>query len=133
MKKGIQYLTTAQILAIHDLMVKRFGGSPGIRDLGLIESAVARPQASFDGNDLYVSLFDKAAALLQSLLKNHPFVDGNKRTALTSAGIFMEINGFKLKNSHAEEVEFAIAVDNQHLSIGEISSWLKKNSARLVQ
>src|SRR5688572_20333207 len=82
----VKYLSPQQVLAIHDQMIKRFGGSSGIRDVGLLESAVARPKATFDGNDLYPSIFQKAAALLQSLLKNHPFVDGNKRTALTSAG-----------------------------------------------
>ena len=77
--KKIHFLTVAQVLLIHDQMVKRFGGSSGVRDLGLIESAVARPKSSFDGQYLYSTIFDKAGALLQSLLKNHPFVDGNKR------------------------------------------------------
>ena len=125
------YLSTTQVLAIHDQMVKRFGGSFGVRDLGLVESAVARPEASFDGNDLYETIFDKAAALLQSLLKNHPFVDGNKRTALTSAGIFLKMNGWRLINNHEEEVEFAVSVDNSNLSQEEIARWLKINSEEI--
>ena len=128
----MKYLTPQQVLAIHDQMVKRFGGSIGVRDIGLVESAVARPQATFDGVDLYDTIFDKAAALLQSLLKNHPFVDGNKRTALTSAGIFLKMNGYNLKNYHEEEVEFGVNVDNKHLSIEEISAWLKKHSKHRV-
>lgn len=127
----MKYLTTPQVLAIHDQMVKRFGGSHGIRDIGLVESAVGRPRATYDGVDLYKNIFDKAAALLQSLLKNHPFVDGNKRTALTSGGIFLKMNGYDLKNYHEEEVEFGVAVGNQHLSIEEISLWLKKHSKKL--
>lgn len=111
-------------------MIKRFGGSFGIRDLGLIESAVARPKATFGGEYLYPSLFDKAAALLQSLLKNHAFVDGNKRTALTSAGIFLRKNGYKLVNNHREEVEFAIRVDNGNLTVAQISKWLKIHSVK---
>ena len=126
----MKYLTTPQVLAIHDQMVKRFGGSHGVRDLGLVESAIGRPMASYDGNDLYETIFDKAAALLQSLLKNHPFVDGNKRTALTSAGIFLKINGVNLKNYHEEEVEFAVRVDNKNLSIEEIASWLEKHTEK---
>lgn len=118
----MKYLTTPQVLAIHDQMVKRFGGSHGVRDLGLVESAVGRPLASYDGNDLYETIFDKAAALLQSLLKNHPFVDGNKRTALTSAGIFLKMNSVSLKNYHEEEVEFAVSVDNKNLSLEEIAN-----------
>ena len=126
----MKYLTPQKALFIHDQVVKRTGGSHGVRDIGLVESAVYRPQATFDGDDLYAGIFDKAAALLQSLLKNHPFVDGNKRTALTSAGVFLKLNGYKLINAKKEEVEFAIRVDNQHLSIEEISKWLEKNSKK---
>lgn len=125
---GIRYLSTKQVLFIHDRMIKRFGGSSGIRDLGLIESAVARPRATFDRQELYETIFDKAAALLQSLLKNHPFVDGNKRTALTSAGSFLKLNGYNLANTHQEEIEFGIAVDNEHSPLDQISKWLKAHS-----
>jgi len=127
----VKYVTPQQVLAIHDQMVKRFGGSSGIRDVGLVESAVARPMATFDGVDLYNNIFDKAAALLQSLLKNHPFVDGNKRTALSSAGIFLKMNGYILKNYHEEEIEFGVNVDNKHLSIEDISAWLKNHSEKI--
>lgn len=131
MKNKTTYLSVSRVLFIHDQMVKRFGGSHGVRDIGLIESAIARPQSTFDKQELYESLFDKGAALLQSLLKNHPFVDGNKRTALSSAGIFLKLNGYYLVNTHEEEIEFAVAVDNKHLSIEEISKWLKKNSKKM--
>ena len=112
-------------------MVKRFGGSNGVRDLGLVESAVARPKGTFGGEYLYSSIFDKAAALLQSLLKNHPFVDGNKRTALTSAGLFLKKNGYKLVNQHKEKVEFTVRVDNGNLTIEQISGWLKNHSVKI--
>lgn len=127
-QKSLKFLTVTRVLAIHDQMVKRFGGMGGLRDLGLVESAVARPQSTFDGEYLYKNIFDQAAALLQSLLKNHPFVDGNKRTALTSAAIFLKQNGVNLKNSHKEEVEFAVRVDNKNLTLEEISEWLKNHS-----
>lgn len=127
----VRYLSATKVLYIHDQAVKQFGGSFGVRDLGLIESAVARPESSFDGNDLYTSIFDKAAALLQSLLKNHPFVDGNKRTALISAGLFLRINGSILINTHKEEVSFGVSVDNQNLSLEEISKWLKTHSKEI--
>ncbi len=130
-QKSTKFLTVTQVLAIHDQMIKRFGGSPGLRDLGLVESAVARPKTSFEGKYLYLTIFDQAAALLQSLLKNHPFVDGNKRTALTSAGIFLKVNGLNLKNYHQEEVKFAVRIDNQNLTLEEISSWLKKHQTLL--
>lgn len=124
----MKYLTPQQVLAIHDQTIKRFGGSFGVRDIGLLESATLRCQASFDGRDLYRDIFEKTAALLQSLLKNHPFVDGNKRTALTSAGIFLKMNGYNLINTHDEEVKFVLRVDNETLTLKEIATWLKKNS-----
>jgi death on curing protein len=126
--KSVIYISVEEVLFIHDQAVKRFGGSFGIRDIGLVKSAVARPLASFDGDDLYKDIFDKSAALLQSLLKNHPFIDGNKRTALSSAALFLSKNGWKVMNSHIEEVEIAVAVDNQHLTLEEISKWLREQS-----
>lgn len=132
MKRKIIFLITPQVLFIHDQMVKRFGGSLGIRDIGLVESAVARPMSTFGGEYLYQTIFDKAAALLQSLLKNHPFVDGNKRTALTSAGLFLKKNCYKLVNQHQEEVEFAVRVDNGNLTVEQISNWLKEHSIKIL-
>jgi death on curing protein len=123
----IKFITVTRVLAIHNYAVKRYGGSQGIRDLGLVESAVARPQSGFGGEYLYTNIFDMAAALLQSLLKNHPFVDGNKRTALFSTGIFLKLNGFRLINNGKDEVEFAVRVDNSNLTLEEISAWLKEN------
>lgn len=126
--KQVKFLSTSRVLVIHDRAIKRFGGSYGVRDLSLVESAVARPQAGFGGKYLYNNIFDMAASLLQSLLKNHPFIDGNKRTALSSAAIFLKLNGYKLINNHKNEVEFAVKVDNQNLTLEEISKWLKENA-----
>lgn len=112
-------------------MVKRFGGSLGVRDVGLIESAVERPKATFDGQDLYPNLFLKAAALMHSLLKNHAFVDGNKRTAYTSIGIFLRLNEYKLMNIHDKSLKFTMSIENNSISLEEIASWLKKNSKKI--
>ncbi|MBI2600138.1 type II toxin-antitoxin system death-on-curing family toxin [Candidatus Daviesbacteria bacterium] len=127
----MHFLKLKQVLFIHYRAVQRFSGSQGIRDLGLIDSGVARPQSTFGGEYLYQSIFDKAAALLQSLLKNHPFVDGNKRTALISSAIFLKKNGYKLVNNHKKEVTFAIKVDNGNLTISQISKWLKQHSVKI--
>jgi len=124
----MKYLTPQQILAIHDRMIKLFGGSNGVRDIGLLESAAARPQASFDSVDMYETIFEKAAALLHSLLKNHPFVDGNKRTAVASTGIFLKLNNYRLMNQHEKELEFALKVEDESLSFEDIAVWLKKYS-----
>lgn len=126
----MKYLTIPQVLALHDQMVKRFGGSLGVRDLGLIESAVARPRATFGGEDLYPDIYTKAAALMHSLLKNHAFVDGNKRTAYSSCGVFLKLNGYKLQNMHKESLEFAMDVENNSLGLEEISNWLEKHSKK---
>jgi death-on-curing protein len=69
----------AFVIKIHEMLISEYGGTPGIRDINSLESAIARPSASFDQNDLYPSIFSKAAALIESLISNHPFVDGNKR------------------------------------------------------
>ncbi|MBU1000538.1 type II toxin-antitoxin system death-on-curing family toxin [Patescibacteria group bacterium] len=129
--KKTSFLTTSQVLFIHDQMIKRFNGSPGIRDIGLIKSVIARPQATFENKYLYVSIFDKAASLLQSLLKNHPFIDGNKRTALTSAGLFLWKNEYKLVNHYKEEVKFTVRASSKNLTVEQISKWLKIHSVKI--
>lgn len=125
------FLTPLQILAIHDQVIKKFGGSAGMRDLGLLESAAARPMATFGREDMYQTIFDKAAALFHSLLKNHPFVDGNKRTAYSSAAMLLKLNGYRLENKHKEAIEFTVEVETKNLNIDKISFWLKRNSTRI--
>lgn len=132
-KSKFKYLSTTQVLYIHAQMVKLFGGSFGVRELGLIESAVARPSATFNSQDLYADIFDKAAALLQALLKNHPFVDGNKRTALTATGLFLKMNGWRLINTHEEEVEFSVNIGSVYLTLEQISIWIKDHSEKIEE
>jgi death-on-curing protein len=93
----IRLLSLADVLFIHSAVVDETGGSHGIRDLGLTESAVNQVEQTFDGKDLYPTLYDKAAILFVGLLKNHPFVDGNKRTALAAVGVFLRLNGRCIK------------------------------------
>lgn len=128
--RTFNYITLEEIIAIHDSMIKEYGGSFGIRDLGLIQSALARPQSSFGGEDLYPTVFEKAAALFHSLMFNHAFVDGNKRTTISTTARFLSLNGYKLAVSEKEFVEFPIRVENKHLELKEISAWLSKNSKR---
>lgn len=114
-------------MAIHDDMIERYGGSHGIRDLGLIQSSLARPQASFGGEDLYPTVLDKAAALFHSLIFNHAFMDGNKRTSITTTARFLYINGYELTAEKEEFVAFPLRVENKHLSLEKILDWLKKH------
>jgi death-on-curing protein len=123
----VKYLTVKDVLLLHNLAIDESGGSHGLRDLGLLESAVARPQASFGGEDLYPAIFIKAGALVHSLLRNHPFVDGNKRTSMFSAMTFLELNGYRFIAKQKEVVNFALKVENERLSVEEIAGWLKEH------
>jgi len=88
----MKLLSIEDVKAIHALLIDEFGGAHGLRSEALLDSAVSRMNATFDGNDLYEDIFDKAAALFESLCKNHPFLDGNKRTAFVSAVTFFKEN-----------------------------------------
>lgn len=123
----MKYLSVKDILLLHGMAIDASGGSHGLRDLGLLESAVARPQSSFAGEDLYLNLFLKAGALIHGLLRNHPFIDGNKRTSMYSAMTFLELNGYKFKATQKEVVKFTLKVENKNLSVEQISKWLKKH------
>lgn len=87
-----EFLTLAEVLAIHDAQLERFGGAPGVRDLGLLESAISMPQAGFGGAFLHQSLHEMAAAYAYHISENQPFIDGNKRTALAACLVFLELN-----------------------------------------
>jgi death-on-curing protein len=119
----VKYLTPEQVLFIHSRLIAETGGSHGIRDLGLLQSAIARPQATFDGQDLYPDIFFKAGALMESLLQNHPFVDGNKRTAVTSAAMFLRMNGYRLTASNAELEQFTFAALLEHWPVDRLAAW----------
>lgn len=125
------YISLDEVLAIHDDMVERYGGSFGIRDLGLIQSAIARPQATFGGEDLYPTIIDKAAALFHSLIFNHAFADGNKRTSLTSTARFLYLNGYELKADQKELIDFPLRVEANHLDIDQIAKWLKEHTKKV--
>jgi len=90
------FLTLDEVLALHAEQIRRYGGSPGVRDLGLLESALAAPRATFGGEHLHGSLPEMAAAYLFHLVRNHPFVDGNKRAGLAAAIAFLGLNGLWL-------------------------------------
>ena len=129
--KKTSYISLDIVLAIHDDMVEKYGGSYGIRDLGLIQSAIARPQSSFQGEDLYANIFDKAAALFHSIIFNHAFIDGNKRTAMVSTARFLSINEYTFDVDDKEFVNFPLRVENNHLSIEKISKWFQRHSKKM--
>jgi death-on-curing protein len=102
-----------------------------VRDLALLESAVARPRATFGSKDLYPDLWEKAAALMESLVQNHPFVDGNKRTGLVATGIMLERNGHRLAADNHQVFDLTMALARGDIEHKQITQWLEENSERL--
>ena len=127
----MKILTLKQILILHEAMIKKHGGSLGLRDKGMFESAVFRPFATFAGSDLYSNIYLKCAAFVQSIVKNHPFIDGNKRTAYVGVFMMLKINKINLKVKKETAVKFMISVANENLSVDEIALWLKKYSKKI--
>lgn len=128
-----KFLATEDVLLLHHLSIERSGGSHGLRDPGLLDAAVHRPQATFAGESLYPTIFEKSAALCHSLIKNHPFVDGNKRTSLLSAMTMLEMNGYQFESTQEELVVFGLKIDNENVSPEAIASWLKSHSTHVLK
>ena len=127
----MNYLSTEQVLFLHARLVQETGGSFGVRDIGLLKAAIARPQSTFDGDDLYPDLISKASALVHSLIENHPFVDGNKRVGITSVGLFLEANGFWLTAKSEKLEEFTLEVAKGGVDISKIKAWLEQNTEEI--
>ncbi len=116
------YPTLYEVLKLHEQLIARFGGSHGVRDLGLLESALMRPQTGY-----YASLSLEAAALLQSLCQNHCFIDGNKRVAFATAAIFLRMNGYRLKvDPDNGEIFLIEEVIKNQTSIEKIAAWIEQ-------
>jgi len=126
----IVYLTVDQILELHASQLRRYRGGAGLRDRGGLEAAVARPQMTFGGEDLYVDAAAKAAALMHSLVMNHPFVDGNKRVGAHAALLFLRANNFQLGISPAELTEITLTVARGELEAEALAIWLRQRARR---
>ena len=113
---------------IHKLLIDTFGGSHGVRDLSALLSALARPFQTFDNKELYPTPIDKAASLLESIVSNHPFIDGNKRTAYVLARLFLLQNRMDIKASQQDKYEFVMSIASGKMRFEEIVSWIEKHS-----
>lgn len=115
------YLTAADVLGMHTVLMQRYGGAPGVRDPGALESALFRPQTGY-----YEDIVAEAAALLESLAINHPFIDGNKRIAFAAADVFLRINGWRLQRAptevHAEMIQM---FETGTFDIAHLDPWLR--------
>jgi death-on-curing protein len=125
------YLSVAQVLELHRLQFRRFGGAAGLRDRGALEAAVVRPQMTFGGEDLYPEITDKAAALMHSLVTNHPFVDGNKRVGAHACLVFLLANDVQPLFSPAELTGVTMAVARGEVNAEALAIWLRQRSRRL--
>lgn len=119
------YLTLAEALAIHDDQIERYGGSAGVRDLGLLEAALFRPQTSY-----YADLIEEAAALWESLAQNHPFIDGNKRVAFAATYTFLAINGLRITaDAQAAYGFIAELYGANEFTFERLEAWLREHTA----
>ena len=123
----IRSVSIAEILETYQRIMQQTGGLVAIRDFGALESALAQPYMTFGGNELYPSLAEKAAALGFSLIQNHPFADGNKRTGHAAMAMFLKVNGYNINASIDEQTEIILSVAAGKLSRDEFTKWLSNH------
>lgn len=120
------YLSVEQVLALHRALVRRFGGAVELRDHGALDAALARPAMTYGGDDLYVDAPAKAAALMHSLVLNHPFVDGNKRAGAAAAELFLSVNGWALVASDLEMEQLTLDIAKGDVEVEALAIWLRQ-------
>lgn len=121
-------ISLEQLLGLHVLAIEQFGGSDGLRDLGRLEAALATQRQEVFGEELYQGVYEKAAALCRGVVGDHPFADGNERTAMLAATTFMEINGAEFVAEKGELEVFAVQVAVEHYDVPTIVAWLRAHS-----
>ena len=124
--KSVQFLSLEEVLEIHTALIDRFGGANGIRDTGLLESALYRPRTGY-----YNDLIEMAAALFESLMNNHPFIDGNKRVAFFSTDIFLRLNGYKMKVESKTAYAFLMKLfEKNSCDLEHLTPWIRSITVR---
>ncbi|MFA0784306.1 type II toxin-antitoxin system death-on-curing family toxin [Fervidibacter sacchari] len=123
----VRYLTADEIEDLHEQIILRYGGVSGLLSRDLLESASARPQTAILGQELYPTLEEKAAALMHSIIADHPFADGNKRTAFLATQEFLRLNGYEIVVETREALEFTLAIAEGKLGVHEIADWLRRH------
>jgi death-on-curing protein len=116
-----------EVEKIHDILIDRFGGAKGIRDKGLLESSINRPFQTFDGQELYPNPIDKAAAIFESIIKNHSFIDGNKRTAYVLMRLILKSNNVDIQSGHHNKYDFVMGAASGQITFDQIKNWIKDN------
>jgi death-on-curing protein len=126
----MRYLSLEEIIALHAKVTAESGGILGLRDRGALESAVAQPEMTFGGVDLYLTVAKKAGALGHSLIQNHPFLDGNKRVGHAAIEVFLVLNGYEISASVDEQEQMVLRVANGRMSRAELGEWLTSRIVR---
>lgn len=123
-----QFLTLDEVVAIHRDQIERYGGSLGVRDWGLLKSAVAMPAATFGGQFLHGDVYEMAAAYLFHLVQNHPFIDGNKRVGAVTADVFLQLNDLLLTAGQDDFADFVLSVATSETSKSAAAEFLRENT-----
>lgn len=129
MKSEPAFLTFAEVIEIHEYQIENFGGAPGLRDIGLLKSAIGMPSATFGGVFLHTSVYEMAAAYLYHLVENHPFVDGNKRVGAMAALVFLDLNDIDFNASDDDFTVMVLKVAGGKMLKAEITLFLKEHSS----
>lgn len=124
--KDIRFITVANVLTLHEKLLNQFGGAHGVRDMGLLESALAQPQSSFGGIFLHKNIYEMAAAYAFHIIKDHAFIDGNKRTGLLCALVFLEMHGYVVDAQEELIYNLTISIANSGASKEEIASFFER-------
>lgn len=127
----MKYLSAKDILLIHSLVIDETGGSHGVRDMHAVLTLEGLPAQKAFGKDLYPTIHIKAALYTRNIIFSHPFTDGNKRTAMTCAGVFLENNGWNIDAPEGEIEKFALAIISKKMELEEIAKWLEKNTTKV--
>ena len=128
-----RYLTVEEVVELHRRVIAQSGGSPGLRDAGGLDSAVAQPQMTFGGNDLYSTLADKAAALGFSLVSNHPFMDGNKRIGHATMETFLVMNGHELSAPVDDQEQVILRLAAGEMGREEFAEWVREHITLVIK
>lgn len=121
-------LTTKQVISLHSSLIEATGGTDGVRDMGLLESALEAPFQTFDGKDLYPALIQKAARLGHSLISNHPFVDGNKRIGIHTMLVFLAANGVEIECAQKELIDVGLSLADGTMNAEKLLIWLSSHN-----
>lgn len=125
-----QYLSLEEILRLHFQVIEDFGGLHGVREEGRILSVVEAPQQIIFGAEQYLTMHEKAAVYMRNIIADHPFIDGNKRTGVTVAGVFLLRNNIVLSANPKELEDFTVRVATEHLSVPDIAAWLEQYASK---